>query len=164
MVLCDSQSAPNFTHKCKADSDANNKVSANPNSPNYIGKHPGNAFMEVQWYSPGYVEQFDGFGCTAKQYCAALTIDSFSANQNTGVGNNADCNNFPLAGEEPLNWAYITRSGKSQAPANRACDVARPARRRRGQGAQPGPVGRPDDEPGRHHPGAHPRHRRPASR
>ena len=118
MVLCDSQSAPEFTHKCKADSDANNKVSGNPNSPNYIGKHPGNAFMEVQWYSPGYVEQFDGFGCTAKQYCAALTIDSFSANQNTGVGNNADCNNFPLAGEEPLNWAYITHSGKSQAPAN----------------------------------------------
>ena len=118
MVLCDTQSAPNFTHKCKADSDSNNKVSANPSSPNYIGKHPGNAFMEVQWYSPGYVEQFNGFGCTAKQWCAALTIDSFSANQNTGQGNNADCNNFPLAGEEPLNWAYITRSGKSQAPAN----------------------------------------------
>jgi hypothetical protein len=118
MVLCDSQSAPNFTHKCKADSDANNKVSANPSSPNYIGKHPGNAFMEVQWYSPGYVEQFDGFGCTATQYCAALTIDSFSANQNTGVANNADCNNFPLAGIEPVNWAYITRSGKSQAAAN----------------------------------------------
>ena len=68
----------------RPDSDANNKVSPNPSSPNYIGKHPGNAFMEVQWYSPGYVEQFDGFGCTATQYCAALTIDSFSANQNTG--------------------------------------------------------------------------------
>jgi hypothetical protein len=74
MVLCDSQSAPNFTHVCKADSNSNNKISPNPSSPNYIGKHPGNAFMEVQWYSPGYVEQFDGFGCTAHQYCAALTI------------------------------------------------------------------------------------------
>jgi hypothetical protein len=118
MVLCDTQSAPNFTHRCKADSDSNNKISPNPNSPHYIGKHPGNAFMEVQWYSPGYVEQFNGFGCTATQWCAALTIDSFSANQNTGVGNNADCNNFPLAGEEPVNWAYVTRSGRSQAPAN----------------------------------------------
>ena len=92
-------------------------MSANPNSPNYIGKHPGNAFMEVQWYSPGYVEQFNGFGCTAKQYCAALTIDSFSANQNTGQQQRR-LHNFPLAGEEPLNWAYVTRSGKSQAPAN----------------------------------------------
>ncbi len=118
MVLCDSQSAPNFTHVCKADSNSNNKISPNPSSPNYIGKHPGNAFMEVQWYSPGYVEQFDGFGCTAHQYCAALTIDSFSANQNTGVANNNDCNNFPLVGEEPVNWAYITKSGRSQAPAN----------------------------------------------
>src|SRR4029077_5456880 len=35
-----------------------------------------------------------------------------------GQTNNADCNNFPLAGIEPLNWAYVTRSGKSQAPAN----------------------------------------------
>jgi hypothetical protein len=118
MVLCDTQSAPNFTHKCKADSDQNNKVSPNPSSPNYIGKHAGNAFMEVQWYSPGYVEQFDGLGCTATQYCAALTIDSFSDNQNTGAAQNADCNNFPLAGLEPVNWAYITRSGRSQAPAN----------------------------------------------
>ncbi|HXD71414.1 MAG TPA: hypothetical protein VN615_16235, partial [Gaiellales bacterium] len=118
MVLCDTQSAPDFTHRCTPDSDANNKVSPNPGSPNYIGKHPGNAFMEVQWYSPGYVPQFDGFGCTARQYCAALTIDSFPANQNTGQFNNDDCNNFPLAGIEPINWAYVTRSGKSQAPAN----------------------------------------------
>ena len=118
MVLCDTQSAPDFTHKCTPDSDANNKVSPNPRSPNYIGKHPGNAFMEVQWYSPGYVPQFDGFGCTARQYCAALTIDSFPSNQNTGQFNNNDCNNFPLAGIEPINWAYVTRSGKSQAPAN----------------------------------------------
>ncbi len=118
MVLCDTQSAPEFTHRCTPDSDANNKVSANPRSPNYIGKHPGNAFMEIQWYSPGYVPQFDGFGCTATQYCAALTIDSFPFNQNTGQFNNADCDNFPLAGEEPVNWAYFTRSGKSQAPAN----------------------------------------------
>lgn len=39
--------------------------------------------MEVQWYSPGHVPQFDGFGCTARQWCAALTIDSFPADQNT---------------------------------------------------------------------------------
>ena len=47
-----------------------------------------------------------------------MTIDSLSLNQNTGVANNSACNNYILGGEEPFNWAYITKSGKSQAPAN----------------------------------------------
>ena len=76
ITLCDSQSAPEFTTNCTPDSDKNNLVSSNPNSPKYIGKHPGNAFMELQFYGPGYVPQFEGFGCTATQYCAAMTIDS----------------------------------------------------------------------------------------
>jgi hypothetical protein len=118
MTLCDTQSAPNFTHKCTPDSDRNNLVGTNPAAPNYIGKHPGNAFMELQFYGPGYVPQFEGFGCTAHQYCAAMTIDSFVSNQNTGVDNTSACNNFILGGVEPINWAYITKSGKSQAPAN----------------------------------------------
>ena len=29
--------------------------------------------MELQFYGPGYVPQFEGFGCTATQYCAAMT-------------------------------------------------------------------------------------------
>ena len=37
---------------------------------------------------------------------------------NTGVANTSACNNFVLGGIEPINWAYITKSGKSQAPAN----------------------------------------------
>jgi hypothetical protein len=118
MTLCDTQSAPNFTHKCRPDTDANNLVGTNPKAPNYIGKHPGNAFMELQFYSPGYVPQFEGFGCTKTQYCAAMTIDSFVSNQNTGVDNTKACDNFVLGGPEPVNWAYITKSGKSQAPAN----------------------------------------------
>jgi hypothetical protein len=93
-------------------------VGTNPAKRNYIGKHPGNAFMELQFYGPGYVPQFEGFGCTAHQYCAAMTIDSFVSNQNTGVDNTSACNNYILGGIEPANWAYITRSGKSQAPAN----------------------------------------------
>ena len=118
LTLCDTQSAPEFTHKCKPDSDANNLVGTNPKAPNYIGKHPGNAFMELQFYGPGYVPQFEGFGCAKTQYCAAMTIDSFDQNQNTGVANTAACNNYVLGGPEPINWAYITKSGKSQAPAN----------------------------------------------
>ena len=118
LTLCDTESAPEFTKKCTPDSDGNNLVGSNPNAPDYIGKHPGNAFMELQFYGPGYVPQFEGFGCTAHQYCAAMTIDSRTLNQNTGVANTKACNNFILGGEEPINWAYVTRNGVSQAPAN----------------------------------------------
>ncbi len=124
MTLCDTESAPEFTNKCTPDSDANNLTGTNPKAANYIGKHPGNAFMELQFYGPGYVEQFDGFGCTATQYCAAMTIDSRTLDQNHGAAgsngteNTAACNPYVLGGPEPINWAYVTRSGKSQAPAN----------------------------------------------
>ncbi len=118
VTLCDSQSAPEFTHVCHGDTDANNLTSTNPNSPNYLGKHPGTAFLELQFYGPGYVPQFEGFGCTATQYCAAMTIDSFTTDLNNGVSNTSACDNFVLGGAEPTNWAYITTSGVSQAPAN----------------------------------------------
>ena len=85
LTLCDTESAPEFTKTCTPDSDANNLVNPDPTAPDYIGKHPGNAFMELQFYGPGYVPQFEGFGCTAHQYCAAMTIDSFNQDQNTGV-------------------------------------------------------------------------------
>lgn len=82
LTLCDTESAPEFTKTCKPDTDANDLVGANPAKPNYIGRHPGNAYMELQFYPPGYVEQFEGFGCTAHQYCVAMTIDSLSLDQN----------------------------------------------------------------------------------
>jgi hypothetical protein len=118
LTLCDSESSPEFTKTCTPDSDANNLVGTDPSKADYIGKHPGNAFMELQFYGPGYVPQFEGFGCTARQYCAAMTIDSLSLDQNNGVANNPDCDNFILGGIEPINWAYITKSGVSQAPAD----------------------------------------------
>jgi hypothetical protein len=74
--------------------------------------------MELQLYGPGYVPQFEGFGCTATQYCAAMTIDSRTLDQNTGIENNKDCNRYILGGPEPINWAYVTKDGVSQAPAN----------------------------------------------
>jgi hypothetical protein len=118
LTLCDTESAPEYTHECTPDSDANNLVGTNPDSPDYIGKHPGNAFMELQFYGPGYVPQFEGFGCAAHQYCAAMTIDSLTLNQNTGRGETPDCDNYILGGIEPINWAYITHNGQSQAPAD----------------------------------------------
>ena len=118
MTMCDTESAPEFTKSCAPDSDANALEGLNPNKPDYIGKHPGNAYMELQFYEPGYVPQFEGFGCTAHQYCANMTIDSYVSDQNTGIDNTAACNNYMLGGLEPINWAYITRSGVSQGPAN----------------------------------------------
>ena len=118
LTLCDTESAPEFTKTCTPDSDANALEGLDPTQPDYMGKHPGNAYMELQFYGPGYVPQFEGFGCSAKQYCAAMTIDSLTINTNTGVGNNEDCGNYILGGNEPINWAYVTKSGTSQAPAN----------------------------------------------
>jgi hypothetical protein len=118
LAMCDTESAPEFTKHCTPDSDRNNLVGTNPAKRNYIGKHPGTAYMELQFYGPGWVSQFEGDGCTAHQYCAAMTIDSLNQNLNTGVANNSACNNFILGGLEPINWAYITKSGKSQAPAD----------------------------------------------
>jgi len=118
LTLCDSESAPEFTKTCTPDSDANNLVGENPAAPDYIGKHPGNAFLEVQFYGPGYVPQFEGFGCAASRYCAAMTIDSLTEDQNTHTFNTGDCDNYILGGQEPINWAYVTKSGVSQAPAD----------------------------------------------
>ena len=79
LTLCDTESAPEFTKTCKPDSNSNNLVGTNPKAKNYLGKHPGTAFMELQFYGPGYVPQFAGFGCAARVYCAAMTIDSLHA-------------------------------------------------------------------------------------
>jgi hypothetical protein len=118
MAMCDNQAAPNPTVPCPRDSDANIKTSTDPNSPNYLGLTPGSAFMEMQFYPPGWgpVSCTDANGNTDGKWCAALTIDSVQSNSNTGVPNNAACNS--TVGPEPVNWAMITKSGNSQVPAN----------------------------------------------
>jgi hypothetical protein len=115
MDLCDNQSAPEFTHEpCTPNSDANIFDSADPASPHYIGRHPGTAFLELQFYPPGWVSFENGISCDATKWCAAMAIFSFNNDQNTGVPNNADCLN--TVGIEPANFAFITRNGRPQAP------------------------------------------------
>src|SRR5438067_5189099 len=47
MALCDNQSGPEFTHApCTPDSDSNIFDGTDPAGPDYIGKHPGTAFLE----------------------------------------------------------------------------------------------------------------------
>jgi hypothetical protein len=117
MAMCDNQSSPEFTHApCTPDSDSNIFDSGDPNDAHYIGKHPGTAFMEMQFYPPGWVLWPPGASCDATKWCAALTIDSLSQDQNAGVLNNADC--LGRVGIEPVNFAFITRNGHSHAPAD----------------------------------------------
>ncbi len=68
MALCDNQSAPEFTHApCVPDSDTNIFDGTNPAGPDYIGKHPGTAFLELQFYPPGWAPWPPGVSCDASQ-------------------------------------------------------------------------------------------------
>jgi len=119
-TVCDTQSWPNFRDTCKPNTDFNARFrSLDRESRFNLGKGPGQAFLEVQFYAPGWVPQFAGFGCSAHKWCANMTIDSLSDQPFSGATQNEDClDNHFLVGEEPINWAYVTKSGKSQAPAN----------------------------------------------
>ena len=127
MAMCDNQSAPNPggsklagpAVSCTPNSDANIYTGTKPTQKggtNYIGEHPGGAYMEMQFYPPGWVEWPPGNSCDPTNWCAALNIDSFNENQNTGVTNNNAC--LSTVGIEPVNFAFITKSGVAQAPAN----------------------------------------------
>ena len=144
---------PELHEEVPPDSDANGRfTSTNPSSKRFLGKAPGSAFMELQFYEPGWVPQFAGFGCSDTQWCANLTIDSLSDNAATGQPQNDDClNNHFLVGEEPVNWAYITQGR----PLAGAGEPARTVGRSEPDRPQPGPEQGAADELRRHHPGAH---------
>jgi hypothetical protein len=117
MVLCDDQSAPNPggspvspNIRCVPDSDRNIFDGTNPAKAEYIGRHPGAAFMEMQFYPPGW---FQGSGDPIR-WVSALNIDSLSLNQNTFTPNNAACR--AVTGPEPVNFAFITKSGVPLGP------------------------------------------------
>jgi hypothetical protein len=117
MALCDDQSGPNPggsalagpTVPCTPGSDANIFTSTTVSDPHYLGKHPGTAFLELQFYPPGWIQQPVGFSCDPTRWCAAMAIFSLNQNQNTGVVNNNAC--LSTVGVEPANYAFITRNG-----------------------------------------------------
>jgi hypothetical protein len=110
MAMCDTQSYPELVNSCVPDSNVN---IVNPAKSPY---HPGAAYMELQFYPPGYVQQWNGFSCSPKQWCVALTIDSLSLNSLTGQQLNTTCED--LVGEEYANFAYLTHNGIPQGPPN----------------------------------------------
>ena len=114
MNMCDSQSYPEFTNTCVPDTDDNIFDSANSNSDHFIGKHPGTAFMELQFYPPGWIASPQLID--ANNYFSALNIDSLGLSGATGIPNNQDCLN--TVGEEPVNFAVITKNGVPLTPAN----------------------------------------------
>ena len=114
MAVCDDQGDPNPGGSpsagpnipCVADSDSNIYADASPTSPHYIGRHPGTAFMEMQFYPPGWVNT----NGTATQWTAALNIDTFDDNANTGQANNPACQ--AAVSTEYVNFAFIQMDGK----------------------------------------------------
>jgi hypothetical protein len=124
MALCDDQSSPNPAWSgaaypnvpCAPNSDSNIFTSDTGSNSHYIGRHPGTAYMEMQFYPPGYVAWPLGISCDAHRWCAAINIWSLSIDYNTGTYNNDACLN--TAGVEPGNFAWITKSGIAPVPAN----------------------------------------------
>ncbi len=110
MAMCDTQSFPEQVSTCTPDSDSNIV------DPAVSPAHPGTAFMEMQFYPPGWVPWPAGASCDATKWCAALNIDSLSQNPVTGQVQNSTC--ATLVGLEYVNFAFITKSGNAQAPAN----------------------------------------------
>ncbi|MGN6166956.1 MAG: hypothetical protein ACTHQQ_02120 [Solirubrobacteraceae bacterium] len=92
MALCDPRSYPQLP--CTPDSDSNS-----PSGP-YPGG--GSAFLELQFYPPGFPPLADELSCDDTHWCAALTIDSLECTVGFTCNNNC---------EEPINFALIQRNG-----------------------------------------------------
>jgi hypothetical protein len=98
LPICDPNSYPQ--NPCSPDSDTNTGMGASTDA--------GSAFMELQFYPPGYGTFVDAFSCDPTHYCAALTIDSLECSYNFGYCNRACV--------EPVNFAYIQMDGIPTGP------------------------------------------------
>ena len=119
LALCDNQSSPNPDNSvaCTPDSDSNIFDNPNPGAPDYVGKHPGTSYMELQFYPPAWKNLI---GCDGTHWCAALTLTETSSNPNTGQVNKS-CQSVlgdEDGADQALSFAYLTTSGVSDSPAN----------------------------------------------
>jgi hypothetical protein len=99
LPICDPGSYPQ--RPCQPDSDHNSGLISNPHD-------AGSAFMELQFYPPGFTPFIDSTSCSATKWCAALTIDSLECTFNF-----ATCNNSCI---EPVNFAYLQTNGVPAGP------------------------------------------------
>src|SRR6266516_4551501 len=106
MAMCDTQSYPEQVSTCTPDSDSNIV------DPAVSPKHPGTAFMELQFYPPGWVKWPGGYfgaggtSCDATQWCIALNIDSLSEDPVNGTTLNSTCASHITGGLEYINIPY----------------------------------------------------------
>jgi hypothetical protein len=112
MAMCDTQSYPQQVSTCTPDSNSNITTDAN------LAHHAGTAFMELQFYPPGFVKQFNGSSCDPRSWCAAMTIDSLSEDPVNGTTLNTACQNQVLGGVEYVNFAFLTKTGTPIGPPN----------------------------------------------
>ena len=98
MQLCDPRSYP--LSACTPRSDAN--------APSSSFAGGGSAFMELQFYAPGFAPIMDAESCDNTHWCSALTIDSLECNLNF-VTCNPNCT-------EPINFAFIQKDGLPAGP------------------------------------------------
>jgi hypothetical protein len=99
LPICDPNSYPQ--NSCTPDSDTNSGLISDPGA-------AGSAFMELQFYPPGFTPFIDSTSCSTTKWCAALTIDSLECNFGF-----ATCNNNCI---EPVNFAYLQTNGVPAGP------------------------------------------------
>jgi hypothetical protein len=116
MPLCDTQSYPEQVSTCTPDSDSN--IVDPAVSPN----HPGTAFLELQFYPPGWVPwptwqvAIGASTCDPTKWCAAMNIFSLSEDPVNGTTQNATC--AATTGVEYVNFAFVSKNGKTESPPN----------------------------------------------
>jgi hypothetical protein len=116
MALCDTQSYPEQLSTCPRDSDKNIV------DPTISPKHAGTAFVELQFYPPGWVKwpvfqtAIGAGSCDPTRWCAAVNIFGLLRNPVNGTQQNPAC--AARVGIEDVNFAFVTKNGKTQAPAN----------------------------------------------
>src|SRR5438552_7005791 len=116
MALCATQSYPEQVSTCTPDSDGNIV------DPAVSPSHPGTAFVELQFYPPGWVPwptwqvAVGASGCDPTKWCAAMNIFSLAEDPVAGTLNNPTC--AARVGIETFEFAFVTKNGVAQAPAN----------------------------------------------
>jgi hypothetical protein len=116
MALCDTQSYPEQVSTCPADSDSN--ILDPAVSPN----HSGSAFLELQFYPPGWIpwptwaQAIGADTCSPTQWCAAMNIFSLLEDPVNGTIQNPTCE--ARVGLETFQFAFVTKDGVTQAPPN----------------------------------------------
>jgi len=114
MAMCATQSYPEQTDHCTPDSDSN---IVDPSVPGSYQNAPGAAYMELQFYPPGFAPQFADDSCDATRWCVALTIDSLAEDPINGTTLNPTCT-AEVGSIEYVNFAYLTRNGAPLGPPN----------------------------------------------